>query len=164
MTVREDRDAALDRADAGDDAIGARGDVPRALAAGTAVPEEHPPRRRPADVRRRAPLVVAVVPLHEVRIDLSRRAETRQVARLPRATERTREDGLERDARQERRQPADLPAAVLRERRVRTPGVPSGEAPLSLAVSDEEHITAGRTRLHVCRHGTLLPAGRAASR
>src|SRR5262249_14442527 len=63
VTVREEHDVSLDRADPGDDPVGAGRDLARRFARRAAVAENHPPRSLRLNLRRRAPFVFAVIPL-----------------------------------------------------------------------------------------------------
>ena len=71
VSVREQRNVAVDRARAGDHTVHARTDLLRRLAAWSFIPKEQPTRRHAVDLPRRQSLVVAVVPFHQV--GLSRR-------------------------------------------------------------------------------------------
>ena len=69
VPVGDDRDVALGRAQAGDGAVTARGDVVGALAARRSVAPQVPVRALGADLRRGQALVLAVVPLQEVVVE-----------------------------------------------------------------------------------------------
>src|SRR5262249_1056440 len=89
VAVGEQGDVARRVADAGDDAIDPRAELRGCLATRAAVPEDHPARLLLADLLRREPLLLAVVPFLQVGLDHRASAETRQLARLARSTERT---------------------------------------------------------------------------
>src|SRR5262249_6669995 len=84
VAVSEQRDVARRRADARQDPVDPRADLRRSLAARTAVTEDHPARRLRVDLLGREPLVLAVVPFLQVRLEHCAGAETGQLAGLAR--------------------------------------------------------------------------------
>src|ERR1700719_3859524 len=80
MAAGEEQGIPVQGAKAGDDPVGAGANSRHAFAAGTAVAEELPVGPFLENLRRRFALVVAVVPLDEVRFDLGYRAKPRQFA------------------------------------------------------------------------------------
>jgi hypothetical protein len=74
VSVREQRDVALDGARPGDHPIGSRTDLLRRFTARASIPEDEPARCLFVDLRGRQPLVLPVIPLDEVGIDDGRSA------------------------------------------------------------------------------------------
>ncbi len=70
LAVRKERDAALQRAQMGNEPVSAGGDLPGGFAIRAAIAKEVPARPGDADVHGALAFVVAVVPLGEVGLDL----------------------------------------------------------------------------------------------
>ena len=138
VAVGEDGDVAVGGQRAGDHAVGPLARLRHGLAAGRAVGPQRPARALGADLRRRPALVVAVVDLGQVGLDLGRVAG--QPRGLARANARRREHERELAARQPLTQRAGGLAAALGERDVGGGGVPAGEAPLRLPVTDQDEL------------------------
>jgi len=96
VTVRKERHG-VDRADPGDDAIDARANLLGAFAAGTAVREDHPVGILCTNLAWRKAFILAVIPLHEVAVDLGALGEAGELTRLAGATERARQNQVEGD-------------------------------------------------------------------
>src|SRR5262249_30666588 len=135
VAAREQQDVPPDRAHAPDHRVGPRADLPGRLASRAAVAEELPARTLRPDLGGAAALVLAVVPLDEIRIDLGDRGETAQLARPERTPEGTREYLGERQLPQPLAEPARVALAAFRERDVRESGVLPRERPRRLAVT-----------------------------
>src|SRR4051812_18952243 len=102
MTVSEDGQHALAFSQPYDNALDARPDIGRSLAARTTISPHSPVGSRLADLRSRQPLVVAVVPLPQVLIDNGQAKQISELTRLSRPSERRREhrrEGLRRHIR-----------------------------------------------------------------
>jgi hypothetical protein len=83
-----------------DHAIDACANLIGAFTARTPIGEDHPSGVSLTDLARREPLVLAVVPFHEVGLDLGPLGETSELTRLPRSTEGARQNQVEGDHRQ----------------------------------------------------------------
>src|SRR5262249_43135628 len=92
VSMRKQRYVAIDRARPGDHPVDAATNLLWCLAAWASVPEEEPPRPHFLDLLGRQPLVVAVVPLHEVGVDDRLVAQACQLAGLSRPLHRTAEN------------------------------------------------------------------------
>src|SRR5262245_42600969 len=92
MAVREQGHMALDRADLCDHTIDARPDLLRAFPTRASIGEHYPPRPCGVDLLWGESLVLAVVPFHQIAIDLGSLAESRQLTSFPRPLERARQD------------------------------------------------------------------------
>src|SRR2546421_11579839 len=132
MTVREQRGVAAGLGRPVDDAPGPRRDAVEGLAAGRARPHG-PSGTLLADLRRRAPFVLAVVPLLEVVVGLDPIAVAGEAARLDRAGARGRQHGRERAAGEDTPRRRGLLAPGRRQRHVAAAGVPAARSPLGLA-------------------------------
>ncbi len=102
------------------------------------------PGRCASDLGGGQPLVVAVVPLEQVRAHLRLGAEPAQLARFARAQRRADEHQRESaTARSRAASAARCRAAAVGERDVGAPGVPAVEAPLGLGVAHEHDLARG---------------------
>ena len=101
-----------------------------------AITEDCPPRAMNVNLLGGQSFVVAVVPFHQIRIDLGTRAEPRQFAGLPRPSQRARQHQLEISRDQFLPQQPRLLATVLSQRDVRHAGVLTAETPFRVSVSD----------------------------
>src|SRR5262245_51010985 len=154
MPAREEQHVALLGAHPADHAVGARPDLRRRLAAGTAVAEELPVGALGVDLGRGPALVVAIVPLDEVAVELGRVREAGELAGARRALERARPYPGEAEPAQPLAEALRVALAALGERKVRAAGVLAGEAPSRLAVPGEVHDGERAT------HAGLLPRDR----
>src|SRR5262249_18448522 len=116
VAAREGEHVAVGGAGAGDDAVRARRDLVRRLAARTAVAEQVPVGPLGVDLDGAAALVGAVVPLEEVRLALGDGAEAGELAGAGGALERARQDPREAVAGQARRHELGVGLAVRGER------------------------------------------------
>ena len=89
LAVREKRDAAIRRANPGNQPFGPGGDLIRHFAIWAAVTKNAPARPNLANVPGKLTLIVAVSPLRQVRLDLRRGPEPGQLAGSPGALQRT---------------------------------------------------------------------------
>src|SRR5580765_4904803 len=92
MAVAEQGDVSRCGANLGDNAIGARADLFRRLAARTAVSKHRPTGPRQADLLCLESLVLAIVPLDQVGLDIGKLAKASEHAGFAGALERTSED------------------------------------------------------------------------
>src|SRR4051794_1456651 len=143
VPVREQHRHASGRLRARQHAVGPFGHLLGGLTTERAVREDRPLRDDLADVGRRAPLVLAVVPLGEFVGHLGPVAQAGELARLPRAPSRAGEHQRHVDAGQARRQRARLLATTVRQLHVGERRVPARAAPFRLAVADEDHRDVG---------------------
>src|SRR5206468_2179693 len=104
------------------------------------VAPEPPTRSLLADLRRREPLVVAVIPLPQLVHDLGRAGQSRELARLPRAQQWAAEHERERPPAKFLPHRSCALAPFLDQRQVGAAGVLAAEAPLRLAVADEHDL------------------------
>src|SRR5947207_4159352 len=155
MPVREEQHVAVSRAHLLDHAVGPRPDLLGRLAVRRAVTEDRPARSLLTDLGRRLPLVVAVVPLHQVVPRLRDVAEPRHAAGLRGPLQRAGEDERERAPPQCLPDALRLAAAFLRQRDVRATRVAERLAPLRLPVPDEHDLL---------RHAADLDRSRLAER
>src|SRR6185436_15076703 len=82
VAVSEERHTSLHATDAVDQSIDAGSDLLRRFPTRTPVVEHHPVRCGAPDLLGGEPFVLAVIPLHEVRVDFHASAESRQLTRL----------------------------------------------------------------------------------
>ena len=142
----EDQDIAGRGTDLVEHAVAAGGNVVELLAFGNTVAPEAPAGKLLSNLDGLAPLVGAVVPLHELvplRCSLS---EPRQAAGLGGAHERARENDLEPTASQLSSQSERPLAPALGQRDVGASGVLPAPAPLRLRMPDENDL--GRSARH----------------
>lgn len=92
---------------------------------------------RPADLGSRLPLVGAVVPLEQIGVDDSARAETGELAGAPGTRERTSKHSLEVNASKALAETAGISFALRGQRQVGPPRVLTRKAPGRLAMSYE---------------------------
>ena len=102
MSVAEQGDVSRRGTNLGDNAIGARADLFRRLAARTAVAKNRPTRPSRANLFRRESFVLAIVPLDQVGLDIGKLAKPSEFAGFAGALERTREDQCKGDLGQNR--------------------------------------------------------------
>src|SRR5262249_54073279 len=112
-------------------------DLVRCFAARGAVAEDQPAGSRLVDLLRRDPLVLTVVPLHEVRLDHGVAPEPHQLAGLARPTEGTRENEREGHLGQNGLETAGHCSPIVGEWKVRHAGVLPAQAPRGLSVADD---------------------------
>ncbi len=98
VAVRKERDAALQRAQMGDEAVGTGGDLPGGFAVGAAVAKEVPAGPGGADVHGALAFVVAVVPLGEVGLDLCVLTQAAELTGAAGALQRAGEHMIKADA------------------------------------------------------------------
>src|SRR5262245_29221654 len=150
VAMGEESNVARRGVNPGDDLVYSRPDLVRALAARTAVPEDHPPRSLQMDLLGGESLVITVVPFLQVGLERRARAEARQLTGFPRSTEGARQDELERLLDQNWTQTPRERPTVLGERNIGRSGVLPAQAPLSFTVADHEDA------LRAGHHGSSL--------
>ncbi len=98
LAVRKERDTALQRAQMGDEAVSAGGDLPGGFAVRATIAKEVPAGPGDADVHGALAFVVAVVPLGEIGLDLRGLAQTAELTGASGALQRTGEHMIKADA------------------------------------------------------------------
>ncbi len=121
-------------------AIGARSHRGSILAAGTAVAPQVPIGPRGVDLARGEPLVLAVVPLHQVLAHLRFAVEPCERAGFARSRGRADEHALEAPRGEPLREAGSSGASGIGERDVGSPGVAPVAAPLGLGVTHEHEF------------------------
>src|SRR5262249_36761062 len=104
------------------------------------VPENQPAWSALVDLPPRQTLVLAVIPLTQIRVDNGSVTKARQLARLASTLHRTTEDESERFLGEHRPHPLGEPAPIVGQRDIRGSRVLAAEAPRRLTVSDCEHV------------------------
>ena len=140
VTVREEEHVAAHRCGLGEDPVCSVTHLGRVLAVRNAAGEKRPARDVVADLRRRAALVVAVVPLAEIVARLRLRAETGEPAGVGGPLERAREHELEVPTMQRSTDDLRLAATLIGQWDVGAPRVTERPAPLGLTVPDEDDL------------------------
>jgi hypothetical protein len=140
VAVAEDERVDLGAAKLLDDPVGAPAHVRRDLAARGRVGPERPARPLSADICGRPPVVLAVVPLHQVVTQLGCTAEAGQLAGLASPAQRARQDEPEAAASKRLPDQPRLPLAFLVQRDVGSARVLPRDRPLRLAVTDEDDL------------------------
>jgi hypothetical protein len=135
--MREDRDAALQRAHPRDDAVGTGCHVGGHFAAGAAIAPDAPARPREADVHRALTFVGAVVPFRQIGIDFDAAAQTGQCAGSPGAQARARQHLREFDLAQHRRKISRLRFASGGQVEISVARVLAAQRPGSVAMPNE---------------------------
>src|SRR5262249_19928355 len=100
---------------------------------------------------RRKPLVLPIVPLHQIALDMGTVAESRQLAGLACAVERAGQDESERFFGENRPQKSGSRAPIVRERNIRHAGMLPAQAPLGFPVAHQITLL-----LFPC-HGSMFP-------
>ena len=137
VAAGEDQDVALDGAEAGDDAVGAGGDVGDGLAARRAVVKDVPRGVLAVDLVGAEAFVGAVVPFDQVGVELRGACEAGELAGSAGALQGAGEDGGEGEGLETRPQPAGVALAARGEGEVGAAGVLPGERPGGFAVPGE---------------------------
>ena len=126
-------------------------DIGRGLASRSTVKPQRPSRLRRSNLRRGQSFVLPVVPLHQVRSQLSLIAETGEPARLNGTRQRARQDKRETPVCELSTQMLRLALSVRCQRDVGPAGVASIAAPLGLAVA---HQRDAMRRRRATRYGS----------
>src|SRR5262245_58916749 len=134
--MRKQGDVFLCGAGSGDNTIDPCADLFRRLPAWAAVAKNHPVRSFRMNLLWRKPLVLPIVPLHQIALDMRTAAESRQLAGLACAVERAGQDESERFFGENRPQKSRGRTPVLRERNVSHAGMLPAQAPLGFAVAN----------------------------
>src|SRR5262245_9982434 len=130
VAVSKQRCIALQRTQSRDHTIDASANLLGSFAARTAaIAEDRPSRAVSVNLLRRQSFVRAVVPLHQIRIDLGTRSQARHLTGLPRSSQRTRQHQLEIRRGQLRPQQSRLLTTVLGQRNVGDTRVLTTETP-----------------------------------
>ena len=150
VPVCEQGDVAAGGACPGDHLVHSRTHLLRRLATRASIPEDQPVRRPLRDLPGREPLVLAVVPFQEIRIDGGRLAEPCKFTGLSCPLQRT--DQNERKCLLGKRgpHPFGLPAPVLGQGDIRRAGVLTAQAPLGLPVPDRIYAHVRPSWLRRC--------------
>ena len=125
LAVSEECDISVQRAQAGDEAIGAVGNLRRHFTARTTIAIDIPVGPLLEDLQGTQSFVIAIVPFGEVGFCFRGSIQTGQLAGLPRALERTGEDMIKRDVPEALGKLTGLFLAICGQRYVRTTGVPA---------------------------------------
>ena len=137
LTVRKQRDIAIEQAEASNQPICAGQYLRGHFTIGTTVPKNIPVWTILPDLDRLPAFIIAVVPLREISLYFRDSIQADEFASEMRALERTGQHTVEGDAPQVWPEFPRLGFAIGGERNVSMTGVPHGERPLSLAVSNE---------------------------
>src|SRR5215470_20402075 len=119
MAMCKQGDASLCGAGFGDNPIDARADLFWRLPARAAVTKNHPVRPFGMNLPRRKPLVLPIVPLHQIALDMRTVAESRQLAGLACAVKRAGQDESERFFGENGLEKPRSRTSVVRERNIR---------------------------------------------
>src|SRR4029450_7085127 len=135
----------------------------RTLAAGAAVPEDHPSRPPGVDLLRGEAFVLAVVPLTQVRLEHGLIPEAGEPPRVDRTLQRPCEDQRERFLREDGTKAPRDRAPVLGQRNIRRARVLAAETPRGLPVADHvDRLLALCHRLAPANPGASSARGRPA--
>ena len=144
VAMGEERDISSQRPKAKNEPISASGDLRGRFTVRAAVAEEIPVRSRLQNVRGELTFVVAIVPLRQVRFDFGRGSQPGQFTRSSGALPRAGQHPIKPDVPEAM---SKFPRPVLARRsqgNIGAAGVPAGERPFGLAVSNEvnarEHV------------------------
>jgi hypothetical protein len=125
-------------------AVHASPDLSSTFSTRAAVHEDVPTGELNADLRGGQALIAAVVPLHELGIDLDITSEPCELTGLDRPTQWTDKDPNRCKALETRLQRPSVPDAVLLEGKIRPSGVTTTLAPARRGVPDEDNSPANR--------------------
>src|SRR5262245_63296536 len=150
MAMCKQGDVSLCGAGFGDNPIDPRTDLFWRLPAWAAIAKNHPVRSFRMNLLWGKPLVLPIVPLHQIALDIRMVAESRQLAGLACAVERAGQDESERFFGENRPQKSRGRAPIVRERNVSHAGMLPAQAPLGLPVAHQINLL-----LFPC-HGNLL--------
>src|SRR5579864_2668567 len=153
MAVPEEQDIPIDRTHARDHPTRAVGNFVDRLTAHDTVTEQRPSGPLRADLVACQSIVLAVVPLDEIRIDHRPIPEACDVARLSRALQWADEHGRDVEAPERRDQGPRLLATFWSQREVGAAGVALFTAPRGFAVTHHHDLLrrVARTKLHGAR-------------
>ena len=140
VSVREQQNVAVEGASARDNPIDPCANLLGRFATRAAVSEDQPARRYLVDLFGGLALVLAVIPLGQVRVDHHILAETRQFARLARPLHRAAEREPREISGKDWPHPFGDPAAMVGQRNVSRPRVLATKAPCRLTVPDREDV------------------------
>ena len=149
MAMREDRDVAFQRPEPGNHPICTFGNLGGRFAAWASVSKDIPVWPCLANIHRALSLVVAVVPLREIRFDFCNVTQPGQLACSPCTLQRTGEHPAEPHSAEPFRELAGVLFALFSQRYVGSTGMLAGERPSGFAVSHQ--IKAREQTRHV-RH------------
>src|SRR5215831_18408849 len=151
MAMCKQSDVSLCGAGFGDNPIDPHADLFWRLPARAAVTKNHPVRPFGVNLLWCKPLVLPIVPLHQIALDMRTVAEPRQLAGLACAVERAGQDESERFFGENRPQKSGSRPPVLRERNVSHAGMLPAQTPLGFAVAHQINLL-----LFPC-HASIFP-------
>src|SRR5262245_15214377 len=140
MAMCKQGDVSLCGAGFGDNPIDPRTDLFWRLPAWAAIAKNHPVRSFRMNLLWGKPLVLPIVPLHQIALDMRTVAESRQLAGLAGAVERAGQDESERFFGENGLEKSGGRAPIVRERNIRHAGMLPAQAPLGFAVAHQINL------------------------